>query len=99
MALPMRIILIASLPPCSMNCREELCRTASFARQLVGGRSTPSLPLNQEARSPVFNAYTSSFDYMGDVPDQTCNANLSKGDRTFTRYFNTDCYIARHRTL
>jgi hypothetical protein len=29
---------------------------------------------------------------MGDVPDQTCNANLPKGDRTFTRYLDTDRY-------
>jgi hypothetical protein len=41
----------------------------------------------------VFNGYTSSFDYMGDVPDQTCNANLPKGDRSFSHYFNTGCYV------
>ena len=47
-----------------------------------------------ESGSPitVFNGYTSSYDYMGDVPDQTCNGNLARGSRTFTHYFNTDCY-------
>jgi hypothetical protein len=30
---------------------------------------------------------------MGDVPDRICNGNLSRGDRTFTRQFNTDCYV------
>lgn len=48
-----------------------------------------------ESGSPVtvFNGYTSSYDYMGDVPLQTCNANLSRGSRTFTHYFNTDCFV------
>ena len=44
------------------------------------------------APTTVWNGYTSSYDYMGDVPLQTCNGNLSRGDRTFTHYFNTDCY-------
>ena len=48
-----------------------------------------------ESGSPVtvYNGYTSSYDYMGDVPLQTCNANLSRGSRTFTHYFNTDCFV------
>ena len=64
-----------------------------FLREAVGGWQINTIA-TFESGSPVtvFNAYTSSFDYMGDVPDQTCNANLPKGDRTFTRYFNTDCY-------
>ena len=41
----------------------------------------------------VFNGYTSSFDSMGDVPDQDCNANIAGGERSFTHYFNTDCYV------
>jgi len=41
----------------------------------------------------VTNGYTSSYDYMGDVPIQNCNGNLPRGDRTFTRAFNTDCYV------
>jgi hypothetical protein len=41
----------------------------------------------------VFNGYTSSYDYMGDVPDNTCNGNLARGNRSFTHYFNTDCYV------
>ena len=48
-----------------------------------------------ESGSPVtvYNGYTSSYDYMGDVPLQGCNANLSRGSRTFTHYFNTDCFV------
>jgi hypothetical protein len=40
----------------------------------------------------VFNGSTSSFDYMGDVPLRLCNGNLSHGDRTFLRYFDTSCF-------
>ena len=29
---------------------------------------------------------------MGDVPLQSCDANISRGSRTFTHYFNTDCF-------
>ena len=58
----------------------------------MGGRLNTIATFESGSPVTVFNAYTSSFDYMGDVPDQTCNANLPKGDRTFTRYFNTDCY-------
>jgi hypothetical protein len=45
------------------------------------------------APTTVTNGYTSSFDYMGDVPDRVCNGNLSRGQRTFTRHFDTDCYV------
>ena len=45
------------------------------------------------APATVYNGYTSSYDYMGDVPLQTCNANLPRGSRTFTHYFNTGCYV------
>lgn len=48
-----------------------------------------------ESGAPVtiWNSYTSSYDYMGDVPDRTCNGNLGRGKRSFTHYFNTDCYV------
>ncbi|HTR65520.1 MAG TPA: TonB-dependent receptor [Terriglobales bacterium] len=64
-----------------------------FLREAVGGWQLNTIT-TFESGSPVtvFNGYTSSFDYMGDVPDQTCNANLSGGDRIFSHYFNTDCY-------
>ena len=39
------------------------------------------------------NGYTQSYDGMGDVPIQTCNGNLARGSRTFTNYFNTNCYV------
>lgn len=47
-----------------------------------------------ETGSPftVFNGSTSSFDYMGDVPNRVCNGNLSHGDRTVLRYFDTSCF-------
>jgi hypothetical protein len=47
-----------------------------------------------ESGSPVtvYNGYTSSYDYMGDVPLQTCNANMARGSRSFTHYFNTSCF-------
>jgi hypothetical protein len=41
----------------------------------------------------VWNGDTSSYDYMGDVPDRVCNGNLSRGDRTFTSYFDTSCFV------
>jgi len=48
-----------------------------------------------ESGSPVtvYNGYTSSYDYMGDVPLQTCNANMARGSRSFTHYFNTSCFV------
>ena len=64
-----------------------------FLRGAVGGWQLNTIA-TFESGSPVtvYNGYTSSFDYMGDVPDQTCNGNLSRGDRTFTHAFNTSCY-------
>ena len=48
-----------------------------------------------ETGSPftVWNGYTSSFDYMGDVPNRTCNGNLSRGSRSFTHAFDTKCFV------
>ena len=63
-------------------------------REALGGWQLNAIT-TFESGSPVtvFNGYTSSFDYMGDVPDQLCNGNLSRGSRSFTHYFNTDCYV------
>jgi hypothetical protein len=65
-----------------------------FLREALGGWQLNTI-VTFESGSPntVWNGYTSSFDYMGDVPDRVCNGNLSRGDRTFTHYFNTDCYV------
>jgi hypothetical protein len=65
-----------------------------FLREAVGGWQVSTIT-TFESGSPVtvFNGYTSSFDYMGDVPNQVCNGNLSRGSRSFTHYFNTDCYV------
>ena len=62
-------------------------------RQAIGGWQISTIT-TFESGSPVtvFNGVTQSFDFMGDVPDQTCNGNLARGDRTFTRAFNTSCY-------
>ncbi len=67
--------------------------SSRLLREAVGGWQINTIA-TFESGSPVtiYNGYTSSFDYMGDVPDQTCNGNLPRGDRTFTHYFNTDCY-------
>jgi hypothetical protein len=62
-------------------------------REAVGGWQINSIA-TFESGSPttVFNGYTSSYDGMGDVPLQTCNANLSRGSRSITNSFNTNCY-------
>lgn len=62
-------------------------------REAAGGWQVNSVA-TFESGSPttVFNGYTSSYDGMGDVPIQTCNANLSHGSKTLTNEFNTNCY-------
>jgi Carboxypeptidase regulatory-like domain len=68
--------------------------SSRLLREVVGGWQINTIA-TFESGSPVtvWNGYTSSFDYMGDVPDQTCNGNLARGDRSFTHYFNTNCYV------
>jgi len=39
----------------------------------------------------VFNGDTSSFDYMGDVPQRVCDGN--GGSQTFFQYFDTSCFV------
>lgn len=65
-----------------------------LVREFAGGWQLNGIA-TFESGSPtmVWNGYTSSFDYMGDVPDRTCNGNLSRGSRTFTKQFNTSCYV------
>jgi hypothetical protein len=62
-------------------------------REAVGGWQINSIA-TFESGSPttVFNGSTSSYDGMGDVPVQTCNANLARGSRSITNSFNTNCY-------
>jgi hypothetical protein len=64
-----------------------------LVREFAGGWQFNTIA-TFESGSPttVWNNYTSSFDYMGDVSDQSCDGNLSRGARTFTRQFKTDCY-------
>ncbi|MFN7993123.1 MAG: carboxypeptidase regulatory-like domain-containing protein [Bryobacteraceae bacterium] len=63
-------------------------------REALGGWQINTIATFESgAPTTVWNGYTSSYDYMGDVPDQTCNANLSRGQRSFTHYFNTGCYV------
>ncbi len=65
-----------------------------FLREALGGWQISTITTFESgAPTTVLNGYTSSFDYMGDVPDRTCNGNLSRGARTFTHYFNTDCFV------
>lgn len=80
------IAFVYALPGNSV--RNRLLRTA------VGGWQVNSVSTFESgAPVTVWNGYTSSYDYMGDVPDQTCNGNLPRGDRSFTHYFNTSCYV------
>jgi hypothetical protein len=62
-------------------------------REGIGGWQLSTIATFESgAPVTVVNGYTSSYDFMGDVPDVTCNGNLSRGGRTFTRQFNTSCY-------
>jgi len=62
-------------------------------REAIGGWQINAIS-TFETGSPttVWNGYTNSYDYMGNVPIRTCNGNLPRGDRTFTRYFDTSCF-------
>ncbi|HUO17180.1 MAG TPA: TonB-dependent receptor [Verrucomicrobiae bacterium] len=63
-------------------------------RESIGGWQINSITTFESgAPTTVWNGYTSSYDDMGDVPFRTCNGNLARGNRTFTRAFNTSCYI------
>ena len=63
-------------------------------REAIGGWQINSIvTFESGAPTTVYNGYTSSYDFMGDVPDRTCNGNLARGSRTFTHYFNTSCYV------
>jgi hypothetical protein len=63
-------------------------------REAIGGWQINSITTFESgAPTTIFNGYTQSYDGMGDVPNQTCNANISRGSRTFTNYFNTGCYV------
>jgi hypothetical protein len=62
-------------------------------REAIGGWQVNSIvTFESGAPTTIYNGYTQSYDGMGDVPIQTCNGNLAKGSRTFTNYFNTNCY-------
>ncbi|HUX43168.1 MAG TPA: carboxypeptidase regulatory-like domain-containing protein [Terracidiphilus sp.] len=64
-----------------------------LAREVLGWWQISSISTFESgAPTTVWNGYTSSYDYMGDVPDLTCGGNLSRGKRNFTHYFNTSCY-------
>ncbi len=63
-------------------------------REAIGGWQVNSITTFESgAPTTVWNGYTQSYDGMGDVPIQTCNGNLARGKRTFTNYFNTNCYV------
>jgi hypothetical protein len=62
-------------------------------REAIGGWQINSIATFESgAPTTIWNGSTRSYDGMGDVPIQTCNGNLARGDRTFTRAFNTGCY-------
>lgn len=65
-----------------------------IAKTLAGGWQVNSITVFESgAPATVFNGDTSSFDYMGDVPSRTCNGNLSGGQGSFFRYFDTSCFV------
>jgi hypothetical protein len=62
-------------------------------REAIGGWQLNSIATFESgAPTTIWNGSTQSYDGMGDVPIQSCNGNLARGSRTFTRAFNTDCY-------
>jgi len=68
--------------------------SSRFLREALGGWQINTITTFETgAPVTVLNGYTSSYDYMGDVADRVCNGNLSRGSRTFTRQFNSDCYV------
>ena len=63
-------------------------------REAIGGWQVNTIATFESgAPTTVFNGYTSSYDHMGDVPLRVCNGNLSGGQRSFTHYFDTSCYV------
>ncbi|MGE5647667.1 MAG: carboxypeptidase regulatory-like domain-containing protein [Acidobacteriota bacterium] len=65
-----------------------------WKKWLLDGWQLNAIPTFESGRAmTVYNGDTSSRDYMGDVPTRTCNGNLSGGDRTFWRYFDTSCFV------
>ena len=51
-------------------------------REGIGGWQLSTIATFESgAPVTVVNGYTSSYDFMGDVPDVTCNGNLSRGGR------------------
>ena len=69
-------------------------RLHNYLLRTVLGAWQASTVATFESGAPVtvWNEYTSSYDYMGDVPDRTCSGGLARDKRSFTHYFNTDCY-------
>ena len=68
--------------------------TNRFLREAIGGWQLNTIATFESgAPVTVLNGDTTSYDYMGDVPDRVCNGNLSGGSRSYTHYFNTNCYV------
>ena len=42
----------------------------------------------------VYNGISSARDFEPDMPNVSGNANLSRGERSFYRWFNTDAFTA-----
>ena len=63
-------------------------------REAIGGWQINSIvTFESGAPTTVYNGATSSYDFMGDVPERTCNGHLARGNSTSNHYFNTDCYV------
>ena len=63
------------------NYREAHSRNR-LLRETIGGWQINSIATFESgAPTTVWNGYTSSYDYMGDVPIQTCNGNLPRGQQ------------------
>ncbi len=65
-----------------------------ITREVLGGWQVNAIATFESgAPTTIYNGYTQSYDGMGDVPLQSCNANIARGKRTFTNYFDTSCYV------
>jgi hypothetical protein len=78
--------VIYELPGASMSNR--------VLREALGGWQLSTIA-TFESGGPwtVWNGDTSSYDRMGDVPDQVCDGNIPASEQSVTRWFDTSCFV------
>lgn len=68
---------------------------APLGRTFLWGWNVNSIVTMESGNADtVFNAQTSANDQEPDMPNVSCNPNLSRGARTPEMYFNTQCFSA-----